>query len=70
MKKFESYHKKLLAIKDELETELDKREEIFEYRSEKWCESEKGEEYEDRTDTLRDAISELEGSMTLLEELF
>lgn len=51
---------------DKLQEILENREEYIDERSEKWLESEKGENYQLQTDDLGEAISGLE---EIIEEL-
>lgn len=53
LKKMEELHEKLGAS-------ISKREEQFENRSEKWQESEKGEQFEETTGRLQEMFDELE----------
>lgn len=49
-----------------LEEEIAKREEIFENRTEKWQDSERGEAYQEKTDRLQEMF---DGVMEWTEEL-
>lgn len=51
-----------------LTTEVSKREETFENRSERWQESEKGEEYQEITDELELFRGSVEDMIDRLEE--
>lgn len=51
-----------------LEESIARREEVFENRSEKWQESEKGEEHQERTGRLQDMLDELIDWQTELGE--
>lgn len=59
---------KLNELNDLLTEEVSKREETFENRSEKWQESEKGEEYQEITDELELFRSSVEDMIDRLEE--
>lgn len=49
--------KKLLTqLEEALNNEIAKREEYYDTRSEKWQESEKGDEYLEKTDELQDML--------------
>lgn len=48
------------AMQDELANEISKMEEIYESRSEKWQESEKGQEMQTKIDTLQEAHENLD----------
>jgi hypothetical protein len=43
---------------------INSRDEKFEERSEKWRDSEKGDEWQDSTDSLNDALSNMDSSFT------
>lgn len=45
---------------DLISEELEKREEFFDSKSEKWQESEKAEEYQEKTDKLQAVYDEIE----------
>jgi len=51
--------KKMESLNVELEVLIDKREEYYGTRSEKWCDSEKGEAYQEKTDRLQEMKDEL-----------
>lgn len=51
--------KKMEQLQAELEESIAHREEVFETRSEKWQESEKGEEYQERTGRLQEMLDEI-----------
>lgn len=59
---------KMVQLFDLLETEVLDRDETFESRTEKWQESEKGEEYQELTDRLRDMGDELRDWIDELEQ--
>ena len=42
-----------------IEEEIARREELFDNRSEKWQESEKGEEFQEKTERLQEMLDEL-----------
>ena len=52
--------KKAEDLKDTISVELEKREEFFDSKSEKWQESEKAENYQDITDKLQAVYDEIE----------
>ena len=51
-------------IAQHIEEMINSRDEKFEERSEKWQESEKGDEWQESTDSLNDAISNMDLSFT------
>ncbi|MEI6435221.1 MAG: hypothetical protein WCP32_10280 [Bacteroidota bacterium] len=51
--------KHMQTLSSELETTIEKRTEEFEGRSEKWQESEKGEDFLVRTERLQEMLDEL-----------
>jgi hypothetical protein len=65
--------KKLLnqftAIQEALEFQIENRKEKFDERSDKWQESEKGEEYEALTYELEEWLDNVNESIQRLEEL-
>ncbi|MFZ4413622.1 MAG: hypothetical protein ACOYOV_11100 [Bacteroidales bacterium] len=60
--------KKMESLQVELEVLVDKREEYYGTRSEKWCDSEKGEEYQEKTDRLSEMKDEVSDWMSELGE--
>lgn len=58
----------LAAAQTELADIIQEREEIFENRSEKWQEGEKGEEYQGYTDSLQELSDNLEYAEELREQ--
>lgn len=64
--------KKLIALMEALKSEIDdmviNRQDTFEDRTEKWQESEKGEEYAERTDLLEEMTGTLEEWIEELSE--
>lgn len=66
--------KKMIADLQQMEEELSNlisnREETFDSRSEKWQESEKGEEYQEQTDQLGSVKGSIESAIDELTELF
>lgn len=59
---------KLNELQDLLTEEVSKREETFENRTEKWQESEKGEEYQQLTEELDEFRGSVEDIIDRLEE--
>ncbi len=57
----------MLEQKDDLFETIEKREEIFNNRSEKWQESEKGIAYEEKTQELSDLHFEIEDRLETIE---
>lgn len=60
--------KKVEALQGAFEEEIAKREDILNSRSERWQESEKGEEYQERNDRLQEMLDELVDWATELGE--
>lgn len=58
------------ALKNYFEEIKIQREESFENKSEKWQESEKGEEYSSDTDTIAEIVDSIESAFGSCEELF
>jgi hypothetical protein len=59
---------KIEKLKDACEGRILDREEIFDNRSEKWQESEKGEAYSDKTDKIRDWFDQLGDMLDEIDE--
>jgi len=51
---------KLIVIAEKLQEEIERREEIFYDRSEKWQDGEKGEIYSDKTAELEDVLNSVD----------
>lgn len=60
---------KLQEICDELNAEVEKRNDTYESRTEKWQESEKGEAYQEGTDMIEEYASELSDWISNLEDM-
>ncbi|MDM1514518.1 hypothetical protein [Myroides odoratimimus] len=61
----------LIALEKQLESltlRIDNRQEIFDERSDKWQESERGENYQFKTDELEDIKYDLESAVDKLNE--
>ena len=56
---FKKISKMIADLTAVLEETIEKRTEFFDNKSEKWQESEKGEEYSNKTDTLQEILDEL-----------
>jgi len=61
--------KKLYSIVDILNVKIEKREDTFYDRSDKWQESEKGEEYENKTYEIESIKGEVQDIINQAEEL-
>ena len=61
MKKIISAVEKLTK---EIESEIEKRDEYYDSRSEKWLESDASTDYEEATDSLRDLLDAMETFLT------
>lgn len=53
-----------------LEAIVNDRQEAFEEKSERWQESDKGGEHQERTDSIQAALDEVEGARASIAELF
>lgn len=51
-------------LSKEVESEIEKREEYYDSRSEKWLESDSAIDYEEATDNLRDLLDAMETFLT------
>ncbi len=73
MKLHKKIHKILPVVEemkaqlDNLREKIDKREEVFSDRSDKWQESVKGIEYEEKTQQLEDLHFEIEDKLETIE---
>lgn len=68
--KIDKLEKAVIIFKDVLEVmdfEIEKREDIFNDRSEKWQESEKGEEFNEETERLQDVRNDVESEIETIE---
>jgi predicted nuclease with TOPRIM domain len=63
-----SIYKNLETNSAKLEEAIEKREDVFYDRSEKWQESEKGQEYEQKTEVLQGILDEVDSLYYLIEE--
>ena len=66
--KLEQIKEELEQMKDALESRIEERENIFNDRSEKWQNSENGEDYDNRTQDLQDELLEFTSALEQLEE--
>ena len=62
-------YEELVKIREYLEAKIEKREEVFDSRSDKWQESEKAEHYEDETTAYRELLDTIQDAMDYAEFL-
>ena len=62
-------NKTLASLRDALEMEVERRERTFDERSEKWQESEKGEEFMERTELFQEMLDTVCDWQDELEEI-
>lgn len=67
-KKIQKIWDRLEAIRDELESLEAEAQDTYDNRSERWQESEKGEEYSEMISALVDAAGSVQDAMDYLEE--
>lgn len=60
---------KLALKKDAIELKIEARENAFEDKSEKWQESEKGIEHQEKTQALQDFFDELDAELMALDDV-
>ena len=63
----QNHLKSLQKIKDQIEERLEGREMSYDDKSEKWQESEKGVDFEDKTNELQEVFDNLEITIDSLE---
>ena len=68
MKSLKLIHATLIAEKDKIQKHIDKREGYVSDRSDKWQESDKGQEYEDKTYELEGVLNILDRTIDELDE--
>jgi hypothetical protein len=62
------YLKQLEAMQEAMENEINKRHEFFDDKSEKWQDSEKGQDYSNKTDALETAESSITEAIECLKD--
>ena len=68
MSKLGKIYDKIEAIKIDLEQMAEEAQETFDNRSEKWQESEKGDEWQDKITAMEDAASNLQDAMDYIQD--
>ena len=67
-KKIQKIWDRLAAIHDELESLEAEAQDYYDNRSEKWQDSEKGDEWDDKIGAFQDAANSVQDAMDYLEE--
>jgi len=69
LKKLNEALEELTEWKDSIELAIERRENSFENKSEKWHESEKGEDHQEKTQTMQDLFDELDAELMSLSDI-